>query len=69
MRGAKPAAIHAPALLTERAIERLPVKTVQRTLGALLGVGLTWLALTEIPSRPALAIMMCLFATLVRSRS
>jgi hypothetical protein len=60
------------ALLTERAIEHLPVKTVQRTLGALFGVGLTWLVLTEIPSRLGLAIIVCLLATMVpiaRARS
>jgi len=60
------------ALLTERPVEHLPVKTLQRMLGTVTGVALTWLILTEIRAPFGLAIATCLLATAVpfaRARS
>ena len=50
------------ALLTQRQIEHLPVKTTQRAMGALLGVGLTWGILAGIASPVLLALVTCLLA-------
>ena len=60
------------ALLTQRPLEHLPVKTVQRTLGALLGVLLTWAVRAVGLGAEPLAAVVCLLATgayLARPRS
>lgn len=59
-------------LLTQRPIERLPVKTVQRLIGTIGGVGITWLIVTGVTSPTKLAALACLLGTLVpvaRARS
>lgn len=59
-------------LLTQRPIEHLPVKTVQRLIGTIAGVGVTWFIVTDVTSQPILAMLVCLLATLVpvtRARS
>jgi len=60
------------ALLTQRPIEHLPVKTIQRTLGALLGVGVTWAILAGVTSPILLGGLICILATIAgiaRARS
>lgn len=60
------------ALLTQRSIDHVPVKTVQRILGTIAGVGLTWIVATSDLGLPALALIACALATLVpvaRARS
>lgn len=52
------------ALLVERQPEALPVKTIQRALGVVLGVALTGLVLAELRSPFAIATLVCLLATL-----
>jgi len=52
------------ALLVERQPEALPVKTLQRALGVVLGVVLTGLVLAELRSPFAIAALVCLLATL-----
>jgi len=52
------------ALLVERQPEALPVKTIQRALGVVLGVALTGLVLAELRSPLAIAALVCLLATL-----
>ena len=59
-------------LLTQRPIEHLPVKTVQRLIGTIAGVGITSLIVAGVTSPPVLAWLACLLATLVpvaRARS
>ncbi|MDH7975597.1 FUSC family protein, partial [Sphingomonas sp. AR_OL41] len=51
------------ALLTQRPLEPLPVKTIQRAAGTALGVALTWAILTTIVTLPALALTICVLAT------
>jgi len=56
------------ALLTQRPLEHLPVKITQRAVGTALGVGLTWLILTEAPRAGAYAalaigVLICVLAT------
>jgi hypothetical protein len=56
------------ALLTQRPIEHLPVKTLQRALGTVLGVALTWAILTGValsggPSLIVIGGLICLLAT------
>lgn len=51
------------ALLTQRPLEALPVKTIQRAAGTALGVALTWAILTTIVGPPALALTICVLAT------
>lgn len=60
------------ALLTQRPIEQLPVKTVQRALGTALGVALTWAIVTSTTAPVLLGAAICLLATLApiaRARS
>jgi len=60
------------ALLTQRPIEPLPVKALQRALGTSLGVALTWAILVGAPSHVVLAVAICVLAavaTLLRPRS
>jgi len=60
------------ALLTQRPLEHVPIKLTQRALGTLLGVGLTWVALSSVSSTLALAALICLLAVLApiaRARS
>jgi hypothetical protein len=60
------------ALLTQRPLEHLPVKTIQRTLGVLIGVALTWAILAWITSPILLGGLICLLATaasVARARS
>jgi hypothetical protein len=60
------------ALLTQRAIEHVPVKAVQRLLGTLAGVGLAWAILAGLTSWAVLAVVACVLAAIVpvaRSRS
>lgn len=60
------------ALLTQRPIEHLPVKAIQRGLGTALGVALTWAILIGAPSHIVLAVAICVLAaaaTLLRPRS
>ncbi|MEO6218520.1 MAG: FUSC family protein [Sphingomonas sp.] len=52
------------ALLIERQPEAIPVKTTQRALGVVVGVGLTGLILVELRSAFAIAALVCLLATL-----
>jgi hypothetical protein len=59
-------------LLTQRPIEHLPIKTVQRLIGTIAGVGITSLIVADVTSPPVLALLACLLATLVpvaRARS
>jgi hypothetical protein len=60
------------ALLTQRPIEHLPVKTIQRTLGVLTGVALTWAILAWITAPILLGLLICGLATaaaVARARS
>jgi Fusaric acid resistance protein-like len=60
------------ALLTQRQVEHLPVKTIQRTLGVLLGVALTWLIVTRVTGPAGLGLLICVLApaaALARARS
>lgn len=60
------------ALLTQRPIEHLPAKTIQRLLGTIVGVGIAWAIVTNMTSPPILSVFACIFATLVpiaRARS
>lgn len=60
------------ALLTQRPLEAVPVKTLQRALGTALGVALTWLILTGLAAPGPLAVVICILATgasLARSRN
>ncbi len=60
------------ALLTQRPIERVPVKTVQRLLGTVVGVAATGLIVVAAPSGMALAIAIVALAAAVpvaRARS
>jgi hypothetical protein len=50
------------ALLTQRPIEHLPVKTIQRGLGTALGVSLTWAIVTWVSTPIWLALLICLLA-------
>jgi uncharacterized membrane protein YccC len=51
------------ALLTQRPLEHLPVKIIQRTLGVLIGVALTWAILAWITAPILLGVVICLLAT------
>ncbi len=60
------------ALLTQRPIEHMPVKTMQRLIGTVAGVTLAAIILVGIPSYWALAVLACLLAIAVpiaRARS
>ncbi len=60
------------ALLIQRPIEHLPVKTTQRAVGTLLGVAATWVILIWSPPPVALAVLICglaAAAALARPRS
>ncbi len=60
------------ALLTQRPLEHLPVKTIQRTLGVLIGVALTWAILAWITAPAVIGALICLLATaaaVARARS
>jgi uncharacterized membrane protein YccC len=60
------------AILTQRPIEHLPVKTTQRAIGTALGVGATWVILIGAPPPVVLALLICVLATaagLARARS
>jgi uncharacterized membrane protein YccC len=60
------------ALLSQRALEHVPIKLTQRTLGTVLGVGATWAILTGVTSTIGLAVLICLLAVaapLARARS
>jgi len=60
------------ALLTQRQLEPVPVKVLQRALGTALGVALTWLILTGLAAPAPLAVVICVLATgasLARSRN
>lgn len=60
------------ALLTQRALEPVPVKVLQRGLGTAVGVALTWAILTGFAAATALAVIICVLATgasLARSRN
>ncbi|MDB5709403.1 MAG: hypothetical protein JWL96_1473 [Sphingomonas bacterium] len=60
------------ALLTQRPLEPVPVKVLQRGLGTALGVALTWMILTGLAAPAALAVVICILATgasLARSRN
>jgi cytochrome c oxidase subunit IV len=60
------------ALLTQRAIEHVPVKTVQRLLGTFAGVGLAWAILAEVHGWVMLAGAACVLAAIMpvaRTRS
>jgi hypothetical protein len=50
------------ALLTQRPIEHLPVKTIQRGVGTALGVSLTWAIVTWVSTPIWLALLICLLA-------
>jgi len=50
------------ALLTQRPIEHLPVKTIQRGLGTVLGVAVTWAIVTWVTPPVLLALLICLLA-------
>ena len=52
------------ALLTQRPLERVPVKTVQRALGTIVGVAVTWAILTGVASHVVLAVLVCVLATI-----
>jgi len=51
------------ALLTQRPLEHLPVKIIQRTLGVLIGVALTWAILVEVAAPVLLGALICVLAT------
>lgn len=51
------------ALLTQRPLEPLPVKTIQRAAGTALGVALTWAILIGLAAPLALAAAICVLAT------
>jgi hypothetical protein len=53
------------ALLTQLPVEHLPAKTIQRLLGTIFGVGIAWVIATNMTSPPILAVLACIFATLV----
>ena len=60
------------ALLTQRQLEPVSVKILQRAFGTALGVALTWAILTGLAAPAALAVVICLLATgasLARSRN
>jgi hypothetical protein len=60
------------ALLTQRPIEHVPVKTVQRLIGTIAGVAVAAVILASFSSYVALAVLACLLAILVpvaRARS
>jgi hypothetical protein len=60
------------ALLTQRPIEHVPVKTMQRLIGTIAGVGLAAIILVGLSSYAALAALACALAILVpiaRARS
>lgn len=60
------------ALLTQRPLEHLPVKTIQRTLGVLLGVAATWTILSLTTATVVIGPLICLLATaaaVARARS
>jgi uncharacterized membrane protein YccC len=60
------------ALLTQRPIEHLPVKTTQRALGTIVGVGATWAILLWAPPPVPLVVLICALATVAavgRARS
>jgi hypothetical protein len=60
------------ALLTQRPIERVPIKTVQRLLGTAFGVAASGLIVVAAPSEVALAVVICALAAAVpvaRARS
>ena len=60
------------ALLTQRPVERLPVKTVQRLVGTIAGVAATRLIVVAAPSRAVTAVVLCLLAAgvpVARARS
>jgi uncharacterized membrane protein YccC len=60
------------ALLTQRPVEHVPVKTLQRLIGTIAGVGITWLILIGGSSPLILAMIVCGLGVLVpiaRARS
>lgn len=60
------------ALLTQRPIEHVPVKTMQRLIGTIAGVAVAAIILISLSSYAALAVLACLLAILVpvaRARS
>jgi hypothetical protein len=60
------------ALLTQRPIEHVPVKTMQRLIGTIAGVAVAAIILAGFASYAALAVLACLLAILVpvaRARS
>ncbi len=60
------------ALLTQRPIEHLPVKTLQRAAGTAAGVALTWGIVIWLPPPMVLGVTICLLATaasVARSRN
>lgn len=60
------------AILTQRQVESLPVKITQRTIGALLGVALTWAILSNVTSPVLVGLLICILATaatLARARN
>ncbi|HEX4739355.1 MAG TPA: FUSC family protein [Allosphingosinicella sp.] len=60
------------ALLTQRPIEHVPVKTMQRLIGTIAGVGLAAIILIGFTSTVVLAVLACLLAVMVpvaRARS
>lgn len=60
------------ALLTQRQLEPVPVKLIQRGLGTALGVALTWGVLVAFAAPAALAVIICVLATgasLARTRN
>jgi uncharacterized membrane protein YccC len=60
------------ALLTQRPVEHVPVKTLQRLIGTIAGVGITWLILIGVSSPLILATIVCVLGVLVpiaRARS
>ncbi len=60
------------ALLSQRALEHVPIKLTQRTLGTVLGVGATWAIFTGVTSTIGLAVLICLLAVaapIARARS
>jgi hypothetical protein len=60
------------ALLTQRQLEPVSVKILQRAFGTALGVALTWAILTGLSAPAGLAVVICVLATgasLARSRN
>lgn len=51
------------ALLTQRPIEAVPVKTIQRAIGTALGVALTWAVLSYATSPLTIAAAICVLGT------